>query len=146
MFLLPPLPDSIHFVIPEYPTAPFWGHPGKCSSPNPKSAEAPHSGSLHWLLFSNQWSWSRPLQVLSSLGYRGLTLCLWNDWVSLWSELPFRLMPWWWLSTDQHDRESVAPESGVTDLYYQKLRLFTLDFFIQVETTHLCPEWWERLP
>lgn len=88
----------------------------------------------------------RPLQVLSSLGYKGLTLCLWNDWVSLWSELPFRLMPSWWLSTDQHDRESVAPESGVADLDYQKLRLFTLDFFIQVGTMHLCPEWWERLP
>ena len=108
--LLPPLPDSIYFVIAEYLTEPLWGHPGNCSSPDPKSEQAPDSGSLHSSLDSNQWSWSWPPQVLSSLGYKGLTLCLWNDWVSLWSELSFRLMPSWWLNTDQHDHESVVPE------------------------------------
>lgn len=43
MVLLPPLPDSTHFVIPEYPTAPLSEDPRNCSSPDPKSAEAPDS-------------------------------------------------------------------------------------------------------
>lgn len=87
-----------------------WGHKGDCSSTNPRSEEAPDSGFLHPPLASSWWSWSWPRQVPSSLGHKGLTLHPWNDWVSLWSVLPFRLMPAWWLSTDQLDHEFVVPE------------------------------------
>lgn len=131
--LLPPLPDSIYFVIAEYLTEPLWGHPGNCSSPDPKSEQAPDSGSLHSSLDSNQWSWSWPPQVLSSLGYKGLTLCLWNDWVSLWSELSLgSCLPGDSVQTSM-TMSLWFPSTGVTDLHYQKLRL--------VYTSLLHPGW-----
>lgn len=88
-----------HFVIPESHTVPpedRWGI-AVAQIPNwrkPLTLVLIASPTLA----SSRWSWSWPLKVLSSPKRRGLTLCPWNDWVSLWSPLSVRFMPSWWFS------------------------------------------------
>ena len=73
-----------------------WGQTRNCSSPNSRLEEAPDSEKGNYSfthpLASCRWSWSWPLKVLSSLEYKGLTLCPWNYWVSIWLVLPSRLV------------------------------------------------------
>ena len=73
-----------------------WGQTRNCSSPNSRLEEAPDSEKGNYSfthpLASCRWSWSWPLKVLSSPEYKGLTLCPWNYWVSIWLVLPSRLV------------------------------------------------------